>query len=58
MAGRLLGGLVDSYLDAGGDEPGVVIGSTGRLEIFVKLGSAQTRLGAGRGTPVRVRRPE
>ena len=58
MAGRLLGGLVDSYLDAGDDEPAVVIGSTGRLEIFVKSGSARTRLGAGRGTPVRVRRQE
>jgi S-adenosylmethionine hydrolase len=58
MAGRLLGGLVDSYLDAGDDEPAVVIGSTGRLEIFVKSGSARIRLGAGRGTPVRVRRQE
>jgi hypothetical protein len=30
----------------------------GRLEIFVKAGSARDRLGAGRGTIIRVRRAE
>jgi len=56
VAGRLVGGLVSSYAEGGVDEPAVVIGSTGRLEIFVRSGSAKLLLGAGRGTPVRVRR--
>jgi hypothetical protein len=32
------------------------VGSTGRLEIFVRAGSARDDLGAGRGAIVRVRR--
>lgn len=56
MAGRLLGGLVESYVEVGENEPAVIVGSTGRLEIFVRSGSAETQLRAGRGTPVRVRR--
>ncbi|MEK7839311.1 MAG: SAM hydroxide adenosyltransferase, partial [candidate division NC10 bacterium] len=52
---RRLGPLKAFY--AGG-EPGVpaaIIGSQGRLEIFVREGSARAILGARRGTPVRAR---
>ena len=52
---RRLGPLKASYAGA---EPGVaapIIGSQGRLEIFVREGSARAILGARRGTPVRAR---
>lgn len=54
--GRAVGGLVDRYGDAREGEPSGIIGSTGRLEVFVRQGSARSRLGAGRGATVRVRR--
>ena len=48
--------LVGTYgeLDPGG--AGALVGSRGRLEIAAREGSAQARLGAGRGTPVQVSR--
>jgi S-adenosylmethionine hydrolase len=58
VAGRRLGGPVDAYAEGAAGEPAVIVGSMGRLEIFVKAGSARDRLGAGRGTIVRVRRAE
>jgi S-adenosyl-L-methionine hydrolase (adenosine-forming) len=58
VAGRRLGGPVDAYAEGAEGEPAVIVGSMGRLEIFVKDGSARDRLGVGRGTIVRVRRAE
>jgi hypothetical protein len=56
VAGRPVGPLVDSYSAADEGVPAVIIGSTGRLEIFARSASARLVLGADRGTPVRVRR--
>jgi hypothetical protein len=55
---RLRGPAVDAYAEGGDGEPAVIVGSTGRLEIFVRAGSARDHLGAGRGAIVRVRRAE
>lgn len=54
--GRPVGGLVGAYAEGGAGAPAVIVGSTGRLEIFVKAGSARAALGAERGAPVRVTR--
>lgn len=56
VAGRRLLGPVDAYAEGGDGEPAVIIGSTGRLEIFVRGGSARDGLGVGRGAIVRVKR--
>jgi S-adenosylmethionine hydrolase len=56
MGSRNLGPPRDSYVDGRTAEPAAIIGSTGRLEIFVRDGSASAMLGASRGTTVRVRR--
>ena len=56
VAGRRLRGPVDAYAEGGDGEPAVIVGSTGRLEIYVKAGSARELLSAGRGTIVRVGR--
>lgn len=56
VAGRRVGGPVRAYAEGGVGEPAVIVGSTGRLEIFVKAGSARDRLGVGRGAVVRVKR--
>jgi S-adenosylmethionine hydrolase len=47
---------VGAYAEGGDGEPAVIVGSTGRLEIFVKAGSARSCLGVGRGAIVRVKR--
>jgi S-adenosylmethionine hydrolase len=51
-----VGGLVDAYAEGPAGDAAVIAGSTGRLEVFVKSGSARQLLGAGRGAGVRVRR--
>lgn len=56
LAGRRLPGPVDAYDEGPDAEPAIIVGSTGRLEIFVKAGSAREHLGAQRGTIVRVTR--
>ena len=56
VAGYRLRGPVAAYAEGGEGEPAVIVGSTGRLEIFVKAGNARDHLGARRGTIVRVRR--
>ena len=56
VGGRMVGAPRNSYEEAGAAEPGAIIGSAGRLEIFVRGGSAAAALGAGRGMGVRVRR--
>jgi S-adenosylmethionine hydrolase len=53
---RPVGGLARSYADGRPEAPAAILGSQGRVEIFVRNGSAASVLGAGRGTPVRVRR--
>jgi hypothetical protein len=55
LGGRVLGPLVSCYADGREGEPSAIIGSSGRVEIFVRNANAQAVLGAGRGTPVRVR---
>ena len=56
VGSRNLGRLRESYVDGTTAEPAAIIGSAGRLEIFVRDGSAAAVLGASRGTAVRVRR--
>ena len=56
VGGHRVRGPVDAYAEVREGEPAVILGSTGRLEIFVRAGRAVDRLGAGRGTAVRVRR--
>lgn len=56
VSGRRLRGPVSAYAEGDEGEPAVIVGSTGRLEIFVKGGSARDLLGAGRGAIVRVTR--
>jgi S-adenosyl-L-methionine hydrolase (adenosine-forming) len=56
LAGRRLRGPVSAYAEVGDGEPAFIVGSTGRLEIFVRAGSARDEIGAGRGAIVRVRR--
>lgn len=58
VAGRRLSGPLRAYAEGGDGEPAVIVGSTGRLEIFVRAGSARDRLGVGRGAMVRVKRIE
>ena len=56
LGGRVLGPLVSCYADGREGEPSAIIGSSGRVEIFVRNASARDRLGAERGMPVRVRK--
>ena len=56
IGGIRLGAPVAAYSDAGPGGVGAIVGSTGRLEIFVREGSARTALGLGRGAPVVVKR--
>jgi S-adenosylmethionine hydrolase len=56
VSGRPVAGLVDAYADGGDGRPAAIIGSTGRVEIFVRGGSARQALGVGRGAPVRIRK--
>jgi S-adenosylmethionine hydrolase len=51
-----LGAPLSAYADAPPGGLGAIVGSTGRLEVFARDGSARAALGVGRGTPVRVRR--
>ena len=53
VEGRRLGPLKACYADGEPGVPAPIIGSQGRLEIFVREGSAKAILGARRGTPVR-----
>lgn len=55
VAGVAVGAPVSCYAEGRQAEPAVILGSTGRLEIFVRDGSAQARLGLQRGASVRVR---
>ena len=50
--GDVLVSMVAAYSEAGDGEPGAILGSQGRLEIFVREGSARAG-SASPGTPVR-----
>ena len=52
VAGRSLGAPRESYLEGERDRAAPIMGSQGRLEIFVRDGDARALLGAGPGTPV------
>ena len=54
VAGREIGGLVRSYSQGPEGVPAAIIGSSDRLEVFVRNGDARAACGAHRGTPVRV----
>jgi S-adenosyl-L-methionine hydrolase (adenosine-forming) len=56
VAGQPIGGLVDAYAHGSDGRPAAIVGSTGRLEVFLRSGSARLALGAGRGAPVQVRK--
>ncbi|SRR5581483_2352995 len=56
VAGHTIGGLVEAFAAGAAEAAAAIVGSTGRVEIFVRDGSAARRLGVGRGAPVRVRR--
>jgi len=51
-----LGAPLSAYADAPPGGLGAIVGSTGRLEIFARDGSAHAMLGRGRGAPVVLRR--
>jgi S-adenosylmethionine hydrolase len=51
---RSLGALRATYAEGERDRAAPILGSQGRLEIFVRDGDARALLGAGPGTPVRV----
>ncbi len=55
LGGTLLP-MVTTYAEVAEGEACALIGSSGRLEVAVRRGSAARLLGAGKGTPVRVRR--
>lgn len=55
LAGRRLGPPVSAYAEGPEGLPAAILGSTGRLEIFVREGNARRSLGLGRGAPVAVR---
>jgi S-adenosylmethionine hydrolase len=56
LAGRRVLGPVAAYAEGGDGDLAFIVGSTGRLEIFVRAGSARDEIGAGRGATVRARR--
>jgi S-adenosylmethionine hydrolase len=56
VAGRELGSLAASYSAGLAGVPAAIMGSGGRLEVFVRNASARTALGVGVGAPVRVRK--
>jgi S-adenosylmethionine hydrolase len=55
VSGRVLAGLERSYSDVPRGHLVAVIGSIGFLEVAVRDGSAQRKLGVGRGDPIVVR---
>jgi S-adenosylmethionine hydrolase len=56
LAGQELGPVARSYEAGTSGVPTPIIGSGGRLEVFVKNANAYAVLGVGRGAPVRVRK--
>lgn len=56
VGSRRLGPVRSAYAEAEPGVPAAIIGSQGRLEIFVRGGSARAVLGAPGGTPVKAQR--
>lgn len=56
LAAGAVAPLVRTYSDVGEGEPCALVGSSGRLEIALNGRAVAAELGAGRGTPVRIRR--
>ena len=56
VSGEPVAGPVDAYAAGADGRPAAIVGSSGRLEIFVRCGNASRTLGAGRGAAVRVRK--
>lgn len=54
VAGQALGAPRAAYVEGERDRAAAIVGSQGRLEIFVRDGNARALLGAEPGTPVRV----
>ncbi len=54
IAGVEISGLSPYYGAGRPGEVGAIVGSTGRIEIFVNGGNARERLGVGRGARVRM----
>jgi len=54
VAGRMIRGVSRSYADRPAGEPGAIVGSSQRLEVFVREANARTALGVERGAPVRL----
>jgi len=54
LEGRDLGAVLVRYADGAVGVPAPIMGSSGRLEVFVRNGSAFALLRAARGAPVRV----
>jgi S-adenosyl-L-methionine hydrolase (adenosine-forming) len=56
VAGRELGPVATSYSAGASGVPAAIMGSAGRLEVFVRNASARATLGVGPGARVRVRK--
>jgi S-adenosylmethionine hydrolase len=56
VGGARIVGLSETYADRPRGSLGAVVDSSGRIEVFVREGSAQARLGVGPGSPVSLRR--
>jgi S-adenosylmethionine hydrolase len=56
VKGLPVGAPVRSFSEGSAGELAAILGSRGRLEIFVREGSALSLLGAGKGAPVRVKK--
>ena len=56
LAGREIRGLASSYEETLPGVAAAIVGSSGRLEIFVKNANAQAALGAAAGAEVTIRR--
>jgi S-adenosylmethionine hydrolase len=56
LAGHQLGTLAMSYEAGAPRIPAAIVGSSGRLEVFVRNASAHAMLGVGPGTSVKVRK--
>jgi S-adenosylmethionine hydrolase len=57
LAGREISGLASSYEESPPGVAAAIVGSSGRLEIFVRNANARAALGASPGAEVTIRRP-
>jgi len=56
VEGTVIPGLSAAYAERSSGELGAIVGSSNRLELFIRGGSARARLGVGRGARVVVRK--